>query len=154
MGKLKIYLDVCCLNRPFDDQSQDKVRMEAEAVIGILKRCENKEWELVGSDIIKLEITKNRDHVKRQKVLLLYEGIAEEIKYNAQIKARAAQLQNNGAKLLDSLHLAFAEHADVDVFLTTDTRLLKFAVRSDMRIRIDNPVSYFMEVLGLEQSGD
>ena len=151
---MRVYLDVCCLNRPFDDQSQDKVRLEAEAVIGILRRCENRELEFVGSDIIKLEITKTQDHVKRQKVLLLYEGITEEIRYNTQIKARAAQLRENGAKLLDSLHLAFAEYADVDVFLTTDTRLLKFAVRSDIRLRTDNPVNYYMEVLDREQSID
>jgi hypothetical protein len=24
---MKIYLDVCCLNRPFDDQMQDRVRL-------------------------------------------------------------------------------------------------------------------------------
>ena len=150
---MRVYLDVCCFNRPFDDQLQDKVRLEAEAVIGILKRCENRGWGLVGSDITKLEITKNQDHVKKQKVLLLYEGITEEIKYNAQIKIRAAQLQEKGVKLLDSLHLSFAEYADVDVFLTTDTRLLKIAVRSDIRIRIDNPLNYYMEVLDREQSG-
>ena len=27
----KIYLDTCCLNRPFDDQTQDRVRLEAKA---------------------------------------------------------------------------------------------------------------------------
>ena len=150
---MRVYLDVCCFNRPFDDQSQDKVRLEAEAVIGILKRCENSEWELIGSDIIRLEVMKNQDHVKRQKILLLCEGISEEIKYNAQIKARAAQLQKNGAKLFDSLHLASAEYALVDAFLTTDTRLLKFAARSYIRMRIDNPVTYYMEVLAHEQSG-
>jgi len=151
---MRVYLDVCCLNRPFDDQSHDKVRLEAEAVISILRRCERGEWELIGSDIIRLEITKNRDNVKRLKVLLLYEGITEEIKYNYQIKARAAQLQKHGMKLFDSLHLAFAEYAIADVFLTTDTRLLKSSVRSNIRIRVDNPMNFYMEVLNYEQSGD
>jgi hypothetical protein len=31
-----IYLDLCCVNRPFDDQHQARVRLEAEAVLG---RC-------------------------------------------------------------------------------------------------------------------
>jgi len=150
---MRVYLDVCCFNRPFDDQSQDKVRLEAEAVIGMLKRCENRAWTLVGSDIIKLEISKTQDHVKRQKVLLLYEGAAEIIKYNAQIKIRAAQLREKGIKLLDSLHLAFAEDANVDVFLTTDTRLFRVAERISIRIRIDNPVNFYLEVLDSEQSG-
>jgi len=103
---MRVYLDVCCLNRPFDDQSQDKVRLEAEAIISILKRCEYSGWKLTGSDIIRLEIAKTKDHVKRQKILLLYEGITEEIKYNAVIKDRAAQLRELGASLFDSLHLA------------------------------------------------
>ena len=33
---MAIYLDTCCLNRPFDDQTQDRIRLEAEAVILIL----------------------------------------------------------------------------------------------------------------------
>jgi len=147
---MRVYLDVCCFNRPFDDQSQDKVRLETEAVISILKRCEYKEWELIGSDIIKLEIIKNQDHAKKQKVLLLYEEFTEEIKYNVLIKTRATQLRKLGASLFDSLHLASSEYANVDIFLTTDTRLLKVTARLDMKIRIDNPVNYYMEVLNRE----
>ncbi len=33
---MKIYLDVCCFNRPFDDQTQEKIHLEAEAVFIIL----------------------------------------------------------------------------------------------------------------------
>ncbi len=29
---MRIYFDVCCLNRPFDDQSQQRIRLEAEAI--------------------------------------------------------------------------------------------------------------------------
>jgi len=77
-------MDVCCLNRPFDDHSQDKVRFEAEAVISILKRCKaGGDWELIGSDIIILEISKTQDPVKKQKIMLLHKGAAETIKYNA-----------------------------------------------------------------------
>jgi hypothetical protein len=35
---MKIYLDTCCLNRPFDDQRQHRVRLETEAVTLILKK--------------------------------------------------------------------------------------------------------------------
>jgi hypothetical protein len=30
---LRIYLDACCLNRPFDDQTQERIRLESEAVL-------------------------------------------------------------------------------------------------------------------------
>ena len=33
---MKLYLDVCCLKRPFDDQTQPRIRMETEAVLSLL----------------------------------------------------------------------------------------------------------------------
>jgi hypothetical protein len=41
----KIYLDTCCLNRPFDDQTQERIRLESEAMLAILSRIEKGEWE-------------------------------------------------------------------------------------------------------------
>jgi len=35
MKKTKIYLDICSYNRPFDDQSQMKIRLETEAKLYI-----------------------------------------------------------------------------------------------------------------------
>ena len=148
---MRIYMDVCCLNRPFDDQTQDKVRFETEAIVSMLKCCDADEnWVLVGSDIIILETLKNRDLVKRQKVLLLHSSAAERVRYNAAIKSRAAEFRKFNVKLFDSLHLASAEHANVDVFLSTDVQLIKSAVHSDIRIRVENPLKYYMEVLNDE----
>ena len=150
---LKIYMDVCCLNRPFDDQTQEKVRFETEAIISILKRCNvDRDWKLTGSDIISLEISKNQDPLRKQKVLLLCEGVTEIIKYNAAIKSRAAEFRGYNVKLFDRLHLAAAEYANVDIFLTVDTQLLRAAARSDLKIRAANPLTYYMEVLNDEPS--
>ena len=121
---MRVYLDVCCLNRPFDDQSQDKVRFETEAVVSILKRCDaGPDWQLIGSDIITLEIAKGHDPLKKQKVLLLYDGAVEKASYNTVIKARAAEFRQHNVKLFDSLHLASAEYISVDIFLTTDGQI-------------------------------
>jgi hypothetical protein len=43
----KIYLDTCCLNRPFDDETQDRIRLEAEAVGLILAHFQAGDWELL-----------------------------------------------------------------------------------------------------------
>jgi len=37
---MRIYMDVCCLTRPFDDQSQERIKLESESVLMILHRCE------------------------------------------------------------------------------------------------------------------
>ena len=47
-----IYLDVCCLNRPFDDQTQVRIHLEAEAVLMVLSRCEAGAWQWIGSEVI------------------------------------------------------------------------------------------------------
>ena len=36
LGEMRIYLDMCCLKRPFDDQSQPRIRLETEAVLSLL----------------------------------------------------------------------------------------------------------------------
>ena len=53
---MKIYLDVCCLNRPFDDHTEDKIHLESEVIITILSHIFDKKWEMMGSDIIDFEI--------------------------------------------------------------------------------------------------
>jgi hypothetical protein len=45
-----IYLDVCCLNRPFDEQTQERIRLEAEAVLFILTKFQVGDWRLLGSE--------------------------------------------------------------------------------------------------------
>ena len=54
---MKIYFDVCCLNRPYDDQTQDRIHLEAEAIIGILRHIELNEWIWVSSGVVNYEIS-------------------------------------------------------------------------------------------------
>lgn len=35
---MRIYLDNCCFNRPYDDQSQFKIRIESEAKLAIQEK--------------------------------------------------------------------------------------------------------------------
>lgn len=59
-------MDVCCINRPFDDQTEDRIRMEAEAILAILKRCLF-DWTLIGSEAIDYEISKIPNVERRRK---------------------------------------------------------------------------------------
>lgn len=62
---MKIYLDVCCLNRPFDDQTQDRIHLEAEAILSILNHSQSTDWRVMGSYAIDYEISKIPDPDKR-----------------------------------------------------------------------------------------
>jgi hypothetical protein len=53
---MKIYLDVCCLNRPFDDQAKDRIRLESEAILTIFNRSQTENWILIGRDILNVRI--------------------------------------------------------------------------------------------------
>lgn len=142
-----IYLDVCCFNRPFDDQSQSRVRLEAEAVLSILKMAEDRKVEVLGSDILDDELSQNPDDEKREKVELLCQVASSHIALTTAIEQRAAELQKWGIAPLDALHLASAESAPADYFLTTDDDLLRKASRrrSDLKVKVENPAKWLIE---------
>lgn len=141
---LRIYLDVCCLQRPFDDQRQARVHLEAEAVKLILGQVEAGELVWVGSEVIEYEIAQNSDPERALKAMLLagYAGIRVSI--GGDESARAGELELMGFTGLDALHLACAERAGVAVFLTTDDKLLKRAARlaNDIRVQVANPLEW------------
>jgi hypothetical protein len=68
---VRIYLDVSCLNRPYDDQSQVRIRLEAEATTVILGKCERGEWQHVSSEMARIEIDAMPDADRRARVQLL-----------------------------------------------------------------------------------
>ena len=70
----KVYMDVCCLNRPFDDQQQDRVHLEAEAVLLILKRCEAGEWQWISSTVVSYEVDNIPNQERRVRIKEILRG--------------------------------------------------------------------------------
>ena len=145
----KIYLDTCCLNRPFDDQTQERIRLESEAVLAILSRVEKGEWDWVGSEVLMDEIEQTPDTQKLSRARLLSGFIKQSVEVNATEVKRSKELRGAGFMEFDSLHLACAESAKADVFLSTDDRLLKLAKRLSKRlkIRVMNPLAWVEEMI-------
>ena len=142
-----IYLDVCCLNRPFDDQSQSRVRIEAEAVLSILEMAAEQKVEVLDSDIIDDELSQHPDPERREKVEVLLTIATSNVLLTTAIERRAAELQKLGIAPLDALHLASAESAQADCFLTTDDKLLRLAGRnqSDLKVKVENPAKWLIQ---------
>ena len=145
----KIYLDTCCLNRPFDDQTQERIRLESEAVLAILSRIEKGEWDWIGSEVLTDEIEQTPDTQKLSRARLLSDFIKQNVQIDDAVAERAEKLQKEGFKVFDSLHIACAESAKVDVFLSTDDRLLKLAKRKPKRLKIHvmNPLAWVEEMI-------
>ncbi|MGL6096160.1 MAG: PIN domain-containing protein [Fimbriiglobus sp.] len=122
-----LYLDVCCLQRPFDDQSQMRVRLEAEATIAFLSLCDAGGAELVSSDAIEYETAHNPNPIRREYVRTSVARAAVVVRLTADIGAEADRLVAAGLTPLDALHLACAAAAGADYFCTCDDRLLRRA---------------------------
>ena len=145
---MKIYLDNCCYNRPFDDQTQERIHLESEAILTILKRGEIGVYQIIGSDIVRLEIERMSDGVKKQRVKELYQVASMSISYSEEIKDRAAEIVSTSKiRNFDSLHIASAEVAGVDVLITTDDKLEKMAAKLNLKIKVMNPLKFAWEVL-------
>jgi predicted nucleic acid-binding protein len=142
---MKIYVDVSCLNRPFDDQRQARIHLEAEAVTIILDRCEQGGWEHVTSRMTEIEIDANPDEHRRARVRqLLPESLLE---LSGDVFERAAELERIGFKAADAVHVAAAEALTADVLLSCDDRLLRVAhrQRSQLRVPVANPIDWLKE---------
>ncbi len=139
-------MDVCCLNRPFDDQSQDRIRIESEAVLAILDRCLY-DWVLIGSEAIDYEVSKIPDNERKTGVKVLTTIARDKVTVDESILKSASELENIGLKALDALHLACAEKSS-DVMLTTDDDIVKKVMANDylLEVRVENPVRWLMEI--------
>ena len=148
---MKIYLDNCCYNRPFDDQTQDRIHLESEAVLAVLKRRLQNKDIIIGSKVVELEIGNISNKEKKEKVLALYQIIDYSEQYTEAILKRAQEiLRTSNIRRLDALHVASAESAKADVMLTTDDKLEKACNRLGLRLRVVNPLKYIMEVMQYE----
>lgn len=139
-----IYLDACCLNRPFDDQSQPRIRLEAEAVVLIINLFQEGVGEWVSSEVVDDEIEQTPDPDRRQRVKDLMSSVQKVIEVDQTILDRAQELGKLGFQSFDALHLACAEKGEADVFLTTDDKLQRRATRyaKHLSIAVGSPLDW------------
>ncbi len=143
-----IYLDVCCFNRPFDDQTQERIHSESEAVAVILTRCQRGEWQLLGSEAIDTELKGTPDSERKKQTQLWVASAKAKILITEQIETRGLELIEIGFKDFDALHIACAEAGKADILLTTDDRMLRLAARHQklLKVRVGNPCQWLIEV--------
>ena len=145
----RIYLDVCCLNRPFDDQEQDRIRFESEAVRFILKHIRKGDFIWVGSTVVDLELNRTPDQDRKSEMQMFTKSMVEKVTSDLKETRRAEELELLGFGAMDALHLACAEKAKAEVLLTTDDKFLKkgIAHSGKLNVRIANPAIWLQEVV-------
>lgn len=144
---MKIYLDVCCLNRPFDDQTQDRIRLETEAVVLILGRIAARDWQWLTSSAVTTEIKQTPDPRRQHRMLSLLDTAGESAKMTDEAAARSMKLAGLGFDPFDALHLAMAEQEHADIFLTVDDQLIRLANRlgDEVKVTVKNPLAWIRE---------
>ena len=145
---LKLYLDNCCYNRPFDDLRQEKNNLEAQAIKVIIDKYCNGEFEIYTSDALVFEMNNIKDQIKRAKVLEVYNKInLNNIKSSDSILKRACEIRKYNIKNMDSLHIAYAESSNIDYLITTDRLLINASSRTNLKVKVINPINFVMEVI-------
>ena len=142
---MKVYLDNCCYNRPYDDQSSLKINIETLAKLKIQEQIRNGKLELVTSYILEAENALNPFEIKRKDIqgfINSYTKIFVSKNSDDIVRRKAAKIMETGIKLMDACHIACAIIAQSDVFLSTDKRVLKY---NSEELRIINPAVFILE---------
>ncbi|MBI5558668.1 MAG: PIN domain-containing protein [Deltaproteobacteria bacterium] len=144
---MRIYLDCCSLQRPFDDKSKPRIAVEAEAVLVVLSLCESEELTLVASDALYFEIGRIPDQGRKEEALAILKIVKETVELSPEIEALARRLEASGIKPLDALHLASASIAKVDYFCTCDDKFYKKSINfKGLYSKVVSPAELVMEV--------
>jgi predicted nucleic acid-binding protein len=122
---MRIYMDNCCFNRPFDGQHQVRIRLETEAKLRIQERVVAGEIELAWSYILDYENAANPFEERRATVASWRRRSVVDVSENPKLLERAKALVALGLRSKDALHVACAVEAACEYFVTTDDNLLK-----------------------------
>ena len=124
-----IYLDTCSLQRPLDDRTQVRIRLEAEAVLSVIDLVEAGTVDLLSSDALTYETEKNPHPTRKDFVWEVVSSAYGHVEFTEKVEKRAGELNQVGIDTLDSMHLASAEEGDADFFCTCDDSFLTKAKR-------------------------
>ena len=132
---MRVYLDNCCFNRPFDDQHHIRVRLEAEAKLDVQARIEAGELDLIWSYILDYENAASPFEERRELIAKWKEHAEMDLSETPAILEKAMEIQAKGIRSKDALHVACAIEAKAVYFLTTDDPILtKLSDLQDIKV--------------------
>jgi len=136
---MKVYLDNCCFNRPFDDQASLIIQLETEAKLYVQELIRQGELELIWSFVLDYENGANPFEEVRNRVAEWKKLACIDCSLTDEIADKAGELMKIGLRQMDASHIACAIHLGADYFLTTDKKILNKPI-SD--IKVMNPIDF------------
>jgi len=134
-------MDLCCFNRPFDDQVQQKIYLETEAKLFIQDKIKRKFFNLVWSYMLDYENFANPDPEARISIYKWRKLATINIIASNKTLNNANIFHKKGFGVKDSIHIACAIEAKAKYFLTVDKGILKRRMDVD-KTRIINPIEF------------
>jgi len=141
MQPMLIYLDICCFNRPFDDQTDLFVRLQTEAKLHVQDMIRKGELLLAWSSIMDIENLANPDINRKLAVADWRKLSSVDVTASESVEKVAESLVLIGVKPMDALHVACAIEAKAEYFFTTDKALLR-KMTHDNRMQVIDPVDF------------
>lgn len=143
---IKLYLDNCCFNRPFDDQTQLRIMLESEAKLKIQEEIRSGTFKLAWSYILDYENSRNPFRERAMRISRWKHYAFQNSDESKQILSLADSFSQKGFQKIDSLHIACAIASGCEYFLTTDDNILKGQNKIEA-IHITDPIAFIKEVL-------
>ena len=138
----RLYLDMNIYNRPFDDQSQVRIRIETIAIHAILKAIKERRLCLIWSFMLEFENSLNPYEDIRIEIEMASSLASEKIKTGEDILTAAKNFESKGIKPRDAMHLACAIKGRADYFLTCDDKLIRKGQFVKGEIEIMSPIDF------------
>ncbi|WP_347989736.1 PIN domain protein [Methylomonas sp. AM2-LC] len=139
-----LYLDNCCFNRPYDDQSSANIFLETQAKLYIQENILNGKYQLVWSYILQYENDQNPYINHKLEIHKWKQQASQLVSASTEIIVRAKNYQTIGMHAKDALHCACAVSVNADYFITTDKQLIK-AGKKLAELKVINPLSFIQE---------
>lgn len=140
---MRVYLDNCCFNRPFDDQTSLTVRLETEAKLSIQNNIRSKKLTLGWSYVLDYENNANPLEERKQEIQQ-WKALSDAVVIETPtILTEMNRCVAIGLKSLDALHIACVINLKCEYFLTVDKGILKKSTAIS-NIHILNPIDFVM----------
>ncbi len=134
---MRIYLDHCTYNRPFDNQNNIMNQLETSAKLHIQDQIRQEKYDLVWSYMSDFE-NANNPNIENKKSIQMWESISK-YKSSENVLMLGSKIMEKGIRANDALHIACAIDSQCEYFITTDAGLTNKKIEE---IKIINPIDF------------
>ena len=142
---MRVYLDNCSFNRPFDDQGQIRIRVETEAKLFVQDQVQSGFLDLAWSYMLDYENSANPFDERRSAIAAWKRYAIDHVQGSETVVNRAEEMVRTRKLLnMDALHVACAIEAQCDYYITTDDELIRKMSNHD-QITVLDPTAFVRE---------